>query len=203
MICLGIESTAHSFGIGVVTGNGKILSNVIDMYRPPSGWGIEPMKASEHHKNVKERVLKEALEEAKLKIKDIDLIGFSQGAGLPPCLYIGLNFAKDLADNGATVVKIESSKRLDLTRLSPPFKDGIMDPDRSGFFVHSNTSKYSATLNLKHPKGIEVAKKLVRWADVVVENFGHGYMERIGLGYEDLKKIKSLRREELCRKKFH
>ena len=113
-----------------------------------------------------------------LKIADFSWVG------------AGPRATKDLADNGATVVKIESSKRLDLTRLSPPFKDGIMDPDRSGFFVHSNTSKYSATLNLKHPKSIEVAKKFVQWADVVVENFGHGYMERIGLGYEDLKKIK-------------
>lgn len=102
----------------------------------------------------------------------------------------GPRATKDLADNGATVVKIESSKRLDLTRLSPPFKDGIIGPNRSGFFVHSNTSKYSVTLNLKHPKAIAVAKKLVGWADVVVENFGYGYMDRIGLGYENLRGIK-------------
>jgi len=101
----------------------------------------------------------------------------------------GPRATKDLADNGATVVKIESSKRLDLTRLSPPFKDGIMDPNRSGFFVHSNTSKYSVTLNLKHPKSIEVGKRFVSWADIVLENFGHGFMEKIGLGYKDLKKI--------------
>ncbi|MBN1848076.1 MAG: CoA transferase [Deltaproteobacteria bacterium] len=102
----------------------------------------------------------------------------------------GPRATRDLADHGALVVKIESSKRIDLTRLSPPFKDGIMDPNRSGFFAHSNTSKYSATLNLKHPKGIELAKRFVQWADVVVENFGQGAMDRMGLGYDDLKKIK-------------
>ena len=102
----------------------------------------------------------------------------------------GPRATRDLADHGALVVKIESSKRIDLTRLSPPFKDGIMDPNRSGFFAHSNTSKYSATLNLKHPKGIELAKRFIQWADVVVENFGRGAMDRIGLGYDDLKKIK-------------
>lgn len=97
MISLGIESTAHSWGIGIVTDKGKILSNVVDMYRPPEGWGIEPLKASEHHKEVKEKVLEKALAEAGIELKDIDLIAYSQGAGLSPCLHVGLNFAKELA----------------------------------------------------------------------------------------------------------
>jgi benzylsuccinate CoA-transferase BbsF subunit len=102
----------------------------------------------------------------------------------------GPRATKDLADNGATVIKIESTKRLDLTRLTPPFKDGIFNVDRSGFFAWNNTSKYSVTLNLQHPQGIKVAKRLVQWSDVVVENFGHGFMDRIGLGYEELKRIR-------------
>ncbi|MCX6815158.1 MAG: KEOPS complex N(6)-L-threonylcarbamoyladenine synthase Kae1 [Candidatus Aenigmarchaeota archaeon] len=97
MICLGIESTAHTFGIGIVSDKGKILSNVWDMYRPASGWGIEPIKAKMHHEEIKNKVLEKALADAKIGLKDIDLIAFSQGAGLAPCLYVGLNFGKELS----------------------------------------------------------------------------------------------------------
>lgn len=102
----------------------------------------------------------------------------------------GPRATKELADNGATVVKIESNHRLDMTRLTAPFKDGIVDVNHSAFFAHVNTSKYSATLNLQHPEGLKLAKRFVAWADVVVENYSYGFMERIGLGYEDLVKIK-------------
>ena len=80
----------------------------------------------------------------------------------------GPRSTKDLADNGATVVKIESKKRLDLGRMSPPFKDGKRNPDGSAFFAITNTSKKSVTINLGDPRGVEIAKKLVAWADVVV-----------------------------------
>jgi benzylsuccinate CoA-transferase BbsF subunit len=102
----------------------------------------------------------------------------------------GPRATKDLADYGATVIKIESRKRLDLGRVSPPFKDGVRDPDRSAFFAITNTSKHSVTINLSDPRGIEVAKRLVQWADVVVENFGQGYMERIGLSWPTLNALR-------------
>ncbi len=79
---------------------------------------------------------------------------------------------------GATVVRIESRAGMDYVRLGGP-----------GFSAH-NDSKYSATLNLHLPHGLEVAKRLVAWADVVVENFTGGRMAKWGLGYEDLKKVK-------------
>ena len=112
-----------------------------------------------------------------LKIADFSWVG------------AGPRSTKDLADNGATVIKIESRKRLDLGRRSPPFAGDSKDPDGSAFFAQTNTSKKSVTINLGDPRGVEVARRLVAWADVVVENFGPGYMERIGLGYEDLRKI--------------
>lgn len=102
----------------------------------------------------------------------------------------GPRATKDLADLGATVIKIESRKRLDLGRLSPPFAGGGRDPDASTFFAITNTSKLGVTINLSDPRGIEVAKKLVAWADIVVENFSHGYMDRIGLSFDTLKAIK-------------
>ena len=97
MICLGIESTAHSFGVGIVSSKGKVLTNIIDMYKPSGGWGIKPMEAGEHHEKTAENVLAKALSESGLKIDDIDIISFSQGPGLPPCLRQGLNLARNLA----------------------------------------------------------------------------------------------------------
>lgn len=96
MICLGIEATAHSFGVGIITEKGEVLVNLWDMYKPPKGWGIEPIKAAQHHMKVCRGLLKKALAEAKLKLDDIDIVSFSQGPGLPPCLNEGLKFAKSL-----------------------------------------------------------------------------------------------------------
>lgn len=98
----------------------------------------------------------------------------------------GPRATKDLADHGATVVKVESAKRLDLGRMSPPFRDGKRHHDASAFFAITNTSKLGVTINLGDPRGVEIARKLVDWADVVVENFGKGFMERLGLDYATL-----------------
>ena len=62
--------------------------------------------------------------------------------------------------------------------------------NRGGSFNQYNTGKLSVALNLAHPKGVEVAKRFVAWADIVVENFAGGAMKRMGLGYEELKKVK-------------
>jgi benzylsuccinate CoA-transferase BbsF subunit len=102
----------------------------------------------------------------------------------------GPRATKDMADLGADVIKIESRKRLDLGRLSPPFATPGRDPDASTFFAITNTSKRGVTINLTDPRGVEVAKKLVAWADIVVENFSHGYMDRVGLSFDTLRAIK-------------
>jgi crotonobetainyl-CoA:carnitine CoA-transferase CaiB-like acyl-CoA transferase len=104
----------------------------------------------------------------------------------------GPRSTKILSDHGATVIKIESrSKKIDNQRVSPPFRDNIPGVNRSSIFGPYNTGKLSITLDLSQSKGIEVAKKLVAWADIVTNNFAGGAMERMGLGYEELKKIKS------------
>jgi benzylsuccinate CoA-transferase BbsF subunit len=102
----------------------------------------------------------------------------------------GPRATKDLADNGATVIKIESRRRLDLGRLSPPFKDGKPDPDGSAFFAQTNTSKKSVTINLGDARGVAVAKRLIAWADVVVENFGRGYLDRLGLSFAQMQALR-------------
>jgi len=95
MICLGIESTAHTFGVGIVKDK-KILSNVKDSYITKEG-GIIPAKAAEHHVKVCDKVIKDALKKAKIKLQDIDLIAFSQGPGLGHCLRIGAFTARVLS----------------------------------------------------------------------------------------------------------
>lgn len=97
---------------------------------------------------------------------------------------------KTLADYGATVVRVESAKRPGGLRTSMPYKDNIPGIDRSGFYAFYNANKYSMSLDLGHPRGREIARRLVAWADIVAENFTPGVMEKFGLGYEELKKIK-------------
>lgn len=87
---------------------------------------------------------------------------------------------KVLSDCGAEVIRVESRKRPDIQRVGA----------KTGSFSQYNTGKLGVTLNLATPKGLELVKKLIARADVVVENFAGGAMERMGLGYEVLKKIK-------------
>ena len=92
---LGIESTAHTFGVAVVK-NKKILSNVRDMYVTESG-GIIPTESAKHHSSVSSSVYLSALEQAKISEDKITAIAFSNAPGLAPCLHEGMNFAKSLA----------------------------------------------------------------------------------------------------------
>ncbi len=94
-IILGIESTAHTFGIGIVK-DGKILANVRDMYTTEQG-GIIPSESAKHHERLFEELYKKAIETSKIKEEDIDAIAFSQGPGLAPCLLVGLRKAKELS----------------------------------------------------------------------------------------------------------
>lgn len=111
MIILGIESTAHTFGIGIVKSqkakplatssnlgqsNGKIIANVKDAYTTEKG-GIIPIESAKHHERVADKLYERALSEAKINGKDINAIAFSQGPGLSPCLLVGLRKAKELS----------------------------------------------------------------------------------------------------------
>ena len=97
---------------------------------------------------------------------------------------------KNLADHGATVVHIESHTHLDTLRMTPPFKDGVPGVDRSAFMADYNTNKYGISLDINTPKGFEIAKKLILWADVVAESFSPRAMAKWGLDYETIRKIK-------------
>lgn len=90
---------------------------------------------------------------------------------------------------GADVVKVESATAPDMSRLSAPYVEDIAGLNRSGLFNVSNNNKYSIALDMNTPEGVLVAKRLVAWADVVVETFPPSVMEKWGLGHEQLTRI--------------
>jgi N6-L-threonylcarbamoyladenine synthase/protein kinase Bud32 len=96
MLCLGIEGTAHTFGVGIVDSRRKILSNVYRTYVPLKG-GIHPREAAQFHAANARSVLDEALKLARVGLDEMDLIAFSQGPGLGPVLRTAATAARALA----------------------------------------------------------------------------------------------------------
>ena len=73
-ICIGLESTAHTFGASIVDADGNIFSDVKDIYKAPKGSGIHPREASRHHSNIANEVIQKALDEAKVKYTELDIV---------------------------------------------------------------------------------------------------------------------------------
>jgi N6-L-threonylcarbamoyladenine synthase len=96
MLCLGIESTSHTLGVGIVNNKFEVLANEKALFTTDEG-GIRPIKAAEHHVLFFEQVLNRALEKAKLNLRDINIVAFSQGPGLGQCLRIGAVAARILS----------------------------------------------------------------------------------------------------------
>ena len=108
---------------------------------------------------------------------DIRVLDFSH-------VYFGPYSTMVLADMGADVIKVEPPWG-EVARLYPPLYGGM-----STVFLYFNRNKRGMTLNLKDPKAVEIALSLAEKSDVVVENFKRGTMDKLGLGYEDIKKVK-------------
>ena len=119
-----------------------------------------------------------------LPLSGVRVIEFGAGA-LEPTL-VGF-----LADFGAEVIKVESRTKIDFIRLSEnAFIGGKRDPDRNAWFGRYNQNKYSVLINLQHPEGVALAKKLVSTGDIVTENFATEIFHKLGLSYEELQKVK-------------
>jgi crotonobetainyl-CoA:carnitine CoA-transferase CaiB-like acyl-CoA transferase len=106
-------------------------------------------------------------------------------------VYAGPAATRYLADYGATVIRIESTKKIDALRTGGPFKDGHAGIDRSANYLNANVGKYGLALNLSTTEAREVAMRLVQWADVVIENFSPKAMRAWGMDYESLRKVNS------------
>ena len=96
MLTLGIEGTAHTLGVGIVDTDRKVIANVLDMYRPAEG-GLHPREAANHHGDVVASLIVKATEEAGVSLSEIELISFSKGPGLGPCLRSAATAARSLS----------------------------------------------------------------------------------------------------------
>ncbi|MBI1978579.1 MAG: bifunctional N(6)-L-threonylcarbamoyladenine synthase/serine/threonine protein kinase [Candidatus Aenigmarchaeota archaeon] len=97
MIALGIESTAHTFGVATVDERGNILSNSRDMFKPELGKGFTPYELAEHHYGISGEILDKSLKEANITWDSIDVVAFSQGMGIPNSLKVGAALARYLS----------------------------------------------------------------------------------------------------------
>lgn len=126
-LCLGIESTAHTFGASVVSFEGKVFSNERILFHTKKG-GMIPAEVADHHVFHCDGVIKAALKKAKTKLKDISLISYSRSPGLGPCLRIGAMAARTLAIfNKIPLIGINHCiAHLEIGRLTTDAKDPVL-----------------------------------------------------------------------------
>ncbi len=94
---VGIESTAHTFSVALLSRRGRILSDVREVYSAPEGSGIHPYEASVSHLLAAPRVLNDAISSAGVGRHEVDAVAYSMGPGLGPCLRVGAVVARSLA----------------------------------------------------------------------------------------------------------
>ncbi len=123
MIYLGIESTAHTLGAGIVDGE-KIIANEKDSYKPPEG-GIVPAEAAEHHRKVGRDIVNRALEAAGLTEEDVDVIGYAAGPGLPPCLVQGKKIAEEIAGRRPVLGVNHCIAHIEIGKKASGFRDPL------------------------------------------------------------------------------
>lgn len=104
-------------------------------------------------------------------------------------VIVGPGVARFLGTGGATVVHVESQKRLDFNRTSFPFKDNISGINRAGYFQRYNPDKLGMGLDLSKPQGLAIMKKLVAWADIFIESNVPGMLTKFNLDYDDVRKL--------------
>ena len=103
---------------------------------------------------------------------------------------VGPLVSKYLADHGAEVIRIESSVRPEPLRRAPPFVNDEPGLDNSGYYADFNSSKKCVSLNLQHPDGVKIAKRIVEHCDIVTESFTPKAMRAWGMTYDDLRQVR-------------
>ncbi len=111
-------------------------------------------------------------------LSDLRVLDFTRALAGPSCTRM-------MAEMGADVIKVESAPRGDMVRGI-----SVFEKERSLYFIQQNLGKKSLCVNIRDPKAMDIIKELVAQMDVVVENFKPGVIAQMGLGYEELKKIK-------------
>lgn len=220
MNCLGIESTAHTLGVGVFNGE-EILANERDIYKPEEG-GIIPREAAEHHSKVKKDVLNKALEKSGLRKEDIDLVAVANGPGLPPCLLQGVELAKEISKEikkdvvpvNHCIAHIEIGKRD--TKSEDPLvqyvsggNTQILSLAGGKYRIHGETldigignafDKFARSIGLSMPGGpkvMKIAQKGEKYIELPYTVKGMD-LSFSGLVTEAVKRSKSEKKEDIC-----
>ena len=129
------------------------------------------------------KILSEKTPLRKNALDGVRVIDFSWIVAGPQCTRI-------LADFGAEVIKVENEASMDYMRTSGSTAKSGNSPNRGGVFNTLNRNKKSLTLNVMHPKGMDMLRDLLSISDVVVENFSSRVLEKWGLAYEEQRKIR-------------
>ena len=125
---MGIEGTAHTLGIGIITERGEILADERSVYKPALGKGILPHEARLHHEKEAKFVLRNALKKSRLSLEDIDIFAYSCGPGLPPPLIFTANFAIWLSKKyKKPLIKVHHGVgHIEIARLLTKAKDPVI-----------------------------------------------------------------------------
>ncbi len=180
MICLGIESTAHTLGIGIVNDNGKVLANEKAIFTTEEG-GIHPRKAVQHHILFFDFVLKKALDKAKIKLKNIDLVAFAQGPGLGACLRVGATAARAIASKlKIPIIGVNHCiAHIEIGKLTSGLKDPIT------LYVSGANTQILAFASGRY-------RVFGETLDIGVGNFLDNFGRYLGLGFPAGQKIENL-----------
>jgi len=178
MIVLGIEGTAHTLGIGIVTER-KVLANVFDTLTTEKG-GIHPKKAAEHHAKLLKPLLRKALEKAGVSMDDVDVIAFSQGPGLGPALRVVATAARALAIRyGKPIVGVNHCiAHVEITKMF-----GVKDP--VGLYVSGGNTQVLALEGGRY-------RVFGETLDIGIGNAIDTFAREIGLGFPGGPKIERL-----------
>ena len=187
MIILGVESTAHTFGIGIVTDKGKILANAKDSYTSKDA-GMIPHEIAEHHEKVAEKILKEAFKAAEVEWEDIDFIAYSAGPGLDPALWKGYNIVKGWADkyDKKLVGVNHCCAHLSIGKLWNKLKDPVY------LYVSGVNTQVIVQESKKGQKGEGKYHVLGETLDIGLGNMLDKFGRILGLGFPAGQKIEEL-----------
>ncbi|HEY5640049.1 MAG TPA: CoA transferase, partial [Dehalococcoidia bacterium] len=104
-------------------------------------------------------------------------------------VWAGPTNTMQLAHMGAEVIRMETSNRICALRMLPPWPEGAPHPNKSGYFNQYNQGKRAILLDLAKDEGAAIARRIVEISDVAVENFAAGVIDKLGLGYDELRKV--------------
>lgn len=183
MIVLGIEGTAHTCGVGIVDDHGNILANEIKMYKPETG-GIHPREAANHHAEHLVPLIKVAIEKAGIGYDKIDMVCFSQGPGLGPCLRTVATGARALALSlKVPIIGVNHCiSHLEIGRIKTAAKDPVL------LYASGGNTQVIAFANGKY-------RIFGETLDIGIGNMFDKLGREIGLGYYAGPKIEKAAKE--------